>query len=345
MIKSSTGKGKINRPTDIAILQILFNQITIHYKKGADDKKIYVLSDKDPAEGFTELPKLKVDGQSEKLLAERIEVYQEAKKLKVVDGWVGPSGKTIKALLVDAGVAKNTDRMAFLRQSIKSPSGVSSIKPTTVISLYQKQYKALTSVNKTGVEYILKTAKADTDVTQINELAYMLATTKHETAHTFRAISEYGKGGGRPYGKEVVVLYTNAAKKTTTYKNKYYGRGYVQLTWGYNYQRVDEKLGNGKYPNKNRTKTEDFNKGFTVSDSTKSIYLNPDKALETENAYVAMVYGMQKGIFTGKKISDYVNNVKTDYVNARRVINGTDQAAIIAQYAEDFEILMLLSTL
>lgn len=57
-----------------------------------------------------------------------------------------------------------------------------------------------------------------------------------------------------------------------------------------------------------------------------------------------MVYGMQKGIFTAKKIGDYVNKVKTDYHNARRVINGTDKAASIAGYAEDFETLLLLST-
>jgi hypothetical protein len=58
-----------------------------------------------------------------------------------------------------------------------------------------------------------------------------------------------------------------------------------------------------------------------------------------------MVYGMQKGIFTGKKLGDYISNVKTDYINARRVINGTDRATTIANYAEDFEIILLLSTL
>jgi hypothetical protein len=345
VISSSTGKGKVNRPTNVAILQILFNQINIYQKTDATGKDLFILSDKDPKDGSTLLPKLKVDGQSLSPLAKRIEAYQEAKKMKVVDGWIGPSGNTLKALIKDAGVAKGTGRMTFLRQKIKPPFGVSSIKPATVVSLYQKQYKALSNANKLGLEYIVKTAKTDTDITRIRELAYMLATTKHETAHSFRAISEFGKGSGRSYGKEIQVSYTDTAKKTTIYKNKYYGRGYVQLTWGYNYQRVDEKLGNGKYPNKNRTNPKDYNKGFTITNAAKSIYLNPDKALEKENSYVAMVYGMQKGIFTGKKLGDYISNVKTDYINARRVINGTDRATTIANYAEDFEIILLLSTL
>lgn len=341
MIKFSTGKGKTNKPIDIATLQILFNKICLYQNKDASGKIIYSLTEETNS---TNLANLTVDGKSIDPLVERIEAYQKAKSMKVIDGWVGPKGNTIKALMEDAGIAKGTTQIAFIRQEISAPSAINIIKPAHVISLYEKQYSALSSANKKGLEYILKTAKSDKDITRVNELAYMLATTKHETAHTFRGIKEYGQGSGRSYGKEIEVSYTDAAKKTKVYKNKYFGRGYVQLTWGYNYQRVDEKLGYGKYPNKNKTKPEDFNKGFTISDAIKSVYLNPDKVLEQENAYIAMVYGMQKGIFTGKKISDYVNNVKTDYYNARRVINGIDKATDIAAYAENFEIILLLST-
>ena len=37
------------------------------------------------------------------------------------------------------------------------------------------------------------------------QTAYVLATTYHETAHTFKPIEEYGKGKGRKYG----TWYTN----------------------------------------------------------------------------------------------------------------------------------------
>jgi hypothetical protein len=47
--------------------------------------------------------------------------------------------------------------------------------------------------------------------------------------------------------------------------------------------------------------------------------------------------GMLEGWFTGKSLGDYVNDEFTDYVNARRVVNGTDKADMLAGYAEDFE--------
>jgi len=35
-----------------------------------------------------------------------------------------------------------------------------------------------------------------------------------------------------------------------------------------------------------------------------------------------MTIGMIKGLFTGKKLSDYLTDTKKDYFNARRIING-----------------------
>jgi len=60
-----------------------------------------------------------------------------------------------------------------------------------------------------------------------NELAYVLATTYHETAHTMKPVREYG---GETYLK---------SKKDYPYV----GMGYVQLTWDYNYKKASSKLG------------------------------------------------------------------------------------------------------
>jgi hypothetical protein len=46
---------------------------------------------------------------------------------------------------------------------------------------------------------------------------------------------------------------------------------------------------------------------------------------------------MSKGLFTGKKLSDFISGDACDYKNARKIINGLDQAALIAQYALTFE--------
>lgn len=66
----------------------------------------------------------------------------------------------------------------------------------------------------------------------LRHFAYILATTKHETASTMLPITEYGKGAGKDYG--VTDLETGQV---------YYGRGYVQLTWRENYRNADKKLG------------------------------------------------------------------------------------------------------
>lgn len=131
-------------------------------------------------------------------------------------------------------------------------------------------------------------------------LAYMLATVYHETAKTMQPIKEYGFGNGRKYGVPDPVT-----------GHRYYGRGFVQLTWNYNYQRVGEFLG-------------------------VDLYNDPDLALDKHIATKILFAGMMLGLFTGKKLSQYFNDKKTDWVNARRIINGLDRAELIAGYAKKF---------
>jgi hypothetical protein len=46
-----------------------------------------------------------------------------------------------------------------------------------------------------------------------------------------------------------------------------------------------------------------------------------------------LVHGFKTGAFTGRKITDYIDAQKTDFVNARRCINGLDRAQDIANMA------------
>jgi hypothetical protein len=131
-------------------------------------------------------------------------------------------------------------------------------------------------------------------------LAYALATAYHETDQTMQPIEEYGKGHGIPYG--------------TTYPQTgqiYYGRGFVQLTWYYNYRRMTELLG------------VDF-------------FQHPELALDLDNATNIMFVGMSEGIFTGKSLGNYFNSATDDWVNARRISNGLDKAEAIATYGHNF---------
>jgi predicted chitinase len=126
-------------------------------------------------------------------------------------------------------------------------------------------------------------------------LAYMLATTYHECAFRMVPITEYGSQSylqSKPY-------------------YPYIGRGFVQLTWDYNYKKA----------------------GSAVEEDLLSF---PDMALRPDLAAIIMFDGMRDGWFTGKKLSSYFSKNVDDPYNARRIINGTDRASEIAGYHDKF---------
>lgn len=136
-------------------------------------------------------------------------------------------------------------------------------------------------------------------VLSANELAYVLATAWHESR--FKPQREIGLGRGKEYGK------------LGKYAQPQYGRGFVQLTWDRNYEWADKALGlNG------------------------NLLKNFDLALDPQYAARILVEGMCEGAFTGKKLEDYFNG-KEDPVNARRIVNGTDRAELIAGYYRKFK--------
>lgn len=127
------------------------------------------------------------------------------------------------------------------------------------------------------------------------QIAYVLATVEHETNDTFKPV------------REAYWMPEWWRKRKLRYY-PYYGRGYVQLTWKFNYARYAEILG-------------------------VDLVRNPDRAMEPAIANFVLVHGFKHGVFTGKKITDYIRQGKTDFVGARRCINGTDKAAKIAGIA------------
>jgi putative chitinase len=166
---------------------------------------------------------------------------------------------------------------------------------------YREAFGALEQGQVEGLESLLTSLEADERVQDLRWAAYMLATTRHETAKTFQPIREYGKGQGLKYGKPDSVT-----------GKVYYGRGYVQLTWKDNYATMGTVL-----------KVDLVN--------------NPDLALDPAIAYRIMSYGMRSGAFTGVGLNRYIHGDVCDYVNARKIINGLDVAEKIAGYAEKLE--------
>ena len=189
---------------------------------------------------------------------------------------------------------------------------------------YQKRFTKLTYTQKnalenifTGIEEYCENDKSY--VCSLKKIAYMLATAKHETGHTFEPITERGN---RSYFNKYDPVLANTPerrKRAIEMENtqqgdgfKYRGRGYVQLTWKKNYRKSGEYL-------------------------KKDLVNNPELALDQKNATKIMIYGMETGMFTTKKISSYISEDSADYLNARRVINGMDKAASIAGYASKLE--------
>jgi len=84
------------------------------------------------------------------------------------------------------------------------------------------------------------------------QAAYMLATAWHETAARMLPIEEYGQGKNRTYGtwyrnsKDQLYSFKDGSKTTAylsdDYPHLYYGRGYVQLTWYFNYENASKKM-------------------------------------------------------------------------------------------------------
>jgi hypothetical protein len=62
----------------------------------------------------------------------------------------------------------------------------------------------------------------------------------------------------------------------------------------------------------------------------------PGQLMTWPIALRALFDGMIKGVFTGKKLADYFNDKTTDWVNARKIVNGLDRADLIAGFAQDF---------
>jgi len=181
----------------------------------------------------------------------------------------------------------------------------------TFFDEYKKAFNTkLTQGQVDGLESILNSIEQDPDITDIRWAAYMMATVKHECADKWQPIEEYGKGRGRRYGNPVAVKGSDGKQ----YTNVYYGRGYVQLTWDYNYKNLSDKIG--------------------LKDA---LYINPALALDPPDAYKIMSYGMRQGTFTGKKLADYIHDSACDYKNARRIINGTDQWEKIQGYAQKLQ--------
>lgn len=159
-----------------------------------------------------------------------------------------------------------------------------------------------TSSGGGGLASVVKRLCTDLYHEMPQQWTYIMATVEHETNATFFPVEE--------------AYYLNESQQERHLKGKryypYYGRGLVQLTWEFNYRKYSEILG-------------------------LDLVGNPEYALDASISLFVLVHGMLTGTFTGLPLNKYVNAYRVDYDGARRVVNGTDAAATIAELAKKWE--------
>lgn len=161
-----------------------------------------------------------------------------------------------------------------------------------------------------------------------NQAAYNLSTTYHETGGTMQPVRETFATSDK---QAISRLDAAWAKGQLTWVSKpywrtgFFGRGFVQLTHEDNYEKAAKKLG-------------------------IDLVGNPTKVMVPEIAAKILVIGSRDGWFTGKKLSDFITLSKSDFFDARAIINGdknkkskgqkVTNGELIAGYARDFDALL-----
>jgi len=161
-------------------------------------------------------------------------------------------------------------------------------------------FKTLTQLQVDSLDAIIFEAEKQ-GIEDVRQVAYILATSYWECHNPKKP--ELRNTPMKEFGGETYLK----GKKYYPY----FGRGFSQLTWLDNYKKEGTRLG-------------------------IDLVNNPDLILHIPTAANSHVYCMAHGRYTGKKLSDYINDQKCDFAGARRIVNGTDRKDEVAAIAQKF---------
>ena len=151
-------------------------------------------------------------------------------------------------------------------------------------------------------------------------LAYILATAHHETGRTMQPVRETFAATDDAAIKILEKAYK--AGKLAWVKHPPYwrrdadgkswlGRGLVQLTHKFNYERMSTATG-------------------------VDLVARPELAMDLATSVEIIFHGMVHGSFTGKKLVDYFAGANQNWEDARRIINGNDKKQLVASYGREY---------
>lgn len=183
----------------------------------------------------------------------------------------------------------------------------------------------LTEKQVEGIENLLNVWEKHFHKDDVNYLAYNLGTAYHETDRTMQPITEYGE---RSYfnkyepGTRIGRVLGNTQPGDGY---RFRGEGHVQNTGRANARKATKRL------------NEVFNLGIDLEK-------NPEKRGQPYVSALSLFLGNKEGWWTGKDLDDYIDTKDEsdaeelkEFINARRVVNGTDKADRIGRYALRFE--------
>jgi hypothetical protein len=163
------------------------------------------------------------------------------------------------------------------------------------------------------------TVRAEEDGAGHDALAYVLATAFHETAGTMQPVRETCAATDAEAIRRLDRAF--AAGRLTSVNTPYWrpdaggrswlGRGLVQLTHRRNYEAMSVLTG-------------------------IDLVAAPQRAMDMDVSVTILIEGMLAGSFTGRRLGHYFGRGRCDWPGARRIINGTDRAALVAGYAKAF---------
>ncbi|GEP00609.1 glycoside hydrolase family 19 protein [Methylobacterium haplocladii] len=183
-------------------------------------------------------------------------------------------------------------------------------------------FGALAQSQVDGVNRLLDAFFLHALILDRRHLAYILATSFHETGRRMLPVRE-GFAVSDASARAAVARLLASGRISRNYAlpnaagRSFYGRGDVQLTHEDNYRKMGALLG-------------------------LDLAGNPDLALLPDVSAQILIEGVTRGLslkgdFTGRALEDFIAGSRCDYVGARRTVNGTDKAALIAGYAVTIE--------
>jgi hypothetical protein len=225
-------------------------------------------------------------------------------------------------LILGSAIEDTADESSSKRAPELAPAlRASQHEVDAIVGIVPRAYRANAAW---AVPLLLNTARAG-GVTHLRRIAYLLATAQH-ASHFGARLEERGAGPGSDGVDRSFDHFEPGTPQGSAVGNtqpgdgaRFRGRGFVYVrgrasytTWSQRLALPDELVDGTPVP-------------FFVA--------NPDAMARPQFAAQTLIRGMRDGLFTGIALGYYVNDKKTDYHGARRVVGGLEHARDVAASA------------